>query len=593
MKKLVVFYLLGCLLPFISNAQWSNNPNENTMIVDTTGSQIVPVVVTNSLGESYISWYSEFDNLNYDVYLQKMDKNGLKLWDEEGVLISDHETKTWVTNYDMILDQDENVILVTQDKRTGNSDVFAYKMSPDGEFIWGNDGIQLSNTTGFDPSPQVTVADNNDLIFLWGEEPGDSTSNSVLYVTRYSSNGNKLWETILSDTIDFMLPQMLYTNEHLIVSWITKTHKTDTAPGEENWMHVFAQMLNSEGLPVWEHNVQIDSLDLMSFGSLYTTPFLTSDGNGGAYVMWQSFFVSETGGRPTTYVNRLFADGTIWFAGGYSVSQSTGNYHAEAQMEFIEDVEKLMVCWQEYHFDEINQIDCWGIYGQLFDSQGQYLWDENGHEIIPLLCSEDTSYSSIRLGKSTNNNAVITFQKDYFSIEGSDSSLVSNVYALSLDLGGEMTWSPPVVPLSITKSNKYQSFLSNLVDDQFVLAWNDNISNPNDYFDFGIYAQNISVDGVIGPTSVFNNSIPDLVRVSLFPKPANHQVEIRYTLKKACDVNIDLLNLDGSVIGSYRQDNCHIGTYAQPINISGLSAGMYLVRMKSHHVTSYHKLILN
>ncbi len=593
MKKLVVIYLLVCLLPFISNAQWSNNPNENTLIVDTTGSQIVPVVVTNSLGESYISWYSEFDNLNYDVYLQKMDKNGLKLWDEEGVLISDHETKTWVTGYDMILDQDENVILVTQDKRTGNSDVFAYKISPDGEFIWGNDGIQLSNTTGFDPSPQVTVTDNNDLIFLWGEEPVESTMNSVLYVTRYSSNGNKLWESTLSDTLDFMLPQMLYINDHLIVSWITKTHQTDTALGEENWMHVFAQMLNSEGLPIWEHNVQIDSLDLMSFGSLYTTPFLTSDGNGGAYVMWQSFYVSETGGRPTTYINRLFADGTIWFPGGYSVSQSTGNNHAEAQMEFKEDVEKLMVCWQEYHFDEINQIDCWGIYGQLFDSQGQYLWDENGREIIPLLCSEDTSYSAIRLGKSSNNNAVLAFQKDYFSIDGSDTSMVSNVYALSLDLGGEMTWSPPIVPLSITNSDKYQSFLSNLVDDQFVLAWNDNISNPDDYFDFGIYAQNISVDGVIGPTSVFNNSKPDLVRVGLLPNPANHQVEIRYTLKKACDVNIDLLNLDGSVIGSYSQDNCHIGTYSQPINISGLSAGMYLVRMKSHHVTSYHKLIIN
>ena len=232
MKKLVVIYLLVCLLPFISNAQWSNNPNENTLIVDTTGSQIVPVVVTNSLGESYISWYSEFDNLNYDLYLQKMDKNGLKLWDEEGLLISDQETKTWLTGYDMILDQDENVILVTQDKRTGNSDVFAYKISPDGEFIWGNDGIQLSNTTGFDPSPQVTVTDNNDLIFLWGEEPVESTMNSVLYVTRYSSNGNKLWESTLSDTLDFMLPQMLYINDNLIVSWITKTHQTDTALGE-------------------------------------------------------------------------------------------------------------------------------------------------------------------------------------------------------------------------------------------------------------------------------------------------------------------------------------------------------------------------
>ncbi|MBC8320962.1 MAG: T9SS type A sorting domain-containing protein [Bacteroidetes bacterium] len=593
MKKNLFTLLITLVIPIFALAQWSNTPNHNTMIADTIGSQVVPIVVTNSLGETYISWYSEFEDLNYDVYLQKMDKNGMKLWDEEGLLISDHETNTWVTTYDMILDQNENVILVTQDMRTGNSDVFAYKISPSGEFLWGDNGIQLSNTTGFDPSPQVTVTNNNDLIFLWGEELIDTTQNTILFVTRYSPDGNKLWETNLSDTLDFMLPQMVYTNDNLIVSWITKIHQKDTIPGEEDWMHVFAQMLNSEGIPVWEHNVQIDSLDLMNYESLYTTPYLTSDGNGGAYVMWESFFIVETGGMPTTYINRLYEDGTVWKPGGYSVSQFTGNYHAEAQMVFLEDVEKLMVCWQEYHYDHANQIDCWGVYGQLFDADGGYLWDANGLEIIPLICSMDTSYSGISLGQSMNNNVVLMYQKDYFSIDGSDTSLVTHIYATSLDTDGDMIWSPPLVPLSVTSSNKYQAALGNLVDNQWVLAWNDNISNPNNYFDFGIYAQNISVDGVLGPLSVPTLVKPDNITIVASPNPANNFVNIDYTLISNGRVWIDLLDVNGRVLKQYNDGKMTRGTYSQKIDISGLNPGMYIIKLQVNSSHVYCKIIKN
>lgn len=38
------------------------------MINDTIGSQNIPMVVKHSVGETYISWFSEFNNLNYDVY---------------------------------------------------------------------------------------------------------------------------------------------------------------------------------------------------------------------------------------------------------------------------------------------------------------------------------------------------------------------------------------------------------------------------------------------------------------------------------------------------------------------------------------------
>lgn len=593
MKKKIYTYLALWLLPIAIIAQWSNNPTENTMITDTLGSQVVPIVVTNSTGDSYISWYSEFGDLNFDLYLQKMDKNGFKLWNNDGLKISDHETMTWVTEYDMILDKDENVILVTQDIRTGNSNIFAYKISPSGEFIWGNDGLQLTNTPGFDPAPQVTVTSNNDLIFLWAEEPENTTQVSTVFVSRYSEDGTKLWETNLSDTLDFMLPHMLYTdNDDLIVSWITLDTISDTLAGQTNWMHVFAQKLNANGTLAWENNIQIDSSNLMRYLSLYPASSLESDNNGGAYIMWQSFFTTEHGGSgmPTTYINRIHSDGSIWKPDGYSVSTNSINYHAEAQMEYLEHLDKLMVCWQEYHLN--SGTDCWGIYGQLFSSEGDYLWDEAGKEIVPLNCTMDTSYSELHIDESINNDIALFYEKNYWSIIGVDTLEIAHMYALTIDTEGNMIWSPPTIPISLTGSTKYQSALSNLVDNQWVIAWNDNISNPGDNFDFGIYAQNISVNGKLGPLSINEEKNNNIFNINISPNPVSNYFRVEYNLDKTSVIQIDLLSMSGTVIKKYFDNTKSSGIHSEQIDVSDLSSGIYILRVKSKNQSSMKKLII-
>lgn len=592
MKKKLFIYVLFCFPPFVAMAQWSNNPNQNLMIADTTGSQILPIVVSNSLGETYISWFSEFGDNNYDVYLQKLDKNGVKFWDGAGLQISIHETDTWVTTYDMKLDNDENVILVNQDKRTGISNVFAYKISPTGEFLWGNDGIQLSNTPGFDPAPKVVVADNNDLVFMWTEESPDSTLNTLLFVSRVSANGTKIWETSLADTLyDFMLPQILATtNDDFIVSWMTKSNLADTAIGQINWMHVFAQKIDAYGQPVWGNNIQIDSGLIMPFESLYTTPYLENDENGGAYVLWQSYTPVHHGGIPTTYLNRLYDDGSLWKPNGYNVSQLVENNHTEAQMIYLQDVDKVMVCWKEYHYDG---TDCWGVQGQLFDSDGNQLWTDTGKVFVPLLCAVDTAYNGIRFEESTNNNALLIYQKDYLHIVGADTSFKTEIYAMSIDIEGEMIWSPPVVALSLSSSNKYQSALSNLGDDQWVLAWNDNLLNPDQLFDYGIYAQNISIDGVIGPLSILEKPTKHTSDVIISPNPAVNYTNIEYSIEEPGIVEISLLNLNGHEITQHIYGRKAVGTYNMQLNTSNLGSGMYIIKLRRGNSSTYKKFIKN
>lgn len=590
MKSKTIFLLIF-LLPVFAISQWSDDPNVNTKVNDTIGSQVLPKVATNSLGETYISWFSDPGNLNYNVYLQKLDKNGMKIWDEGGLLISDHETMSWVTDYDMILDNEENVILANQDKRTGDRNVFAYKISPDGDFLWGSDGVQLSNTVGFDPSPQVVVADNNDLVFMWAEDPVDTTANSPIYIKRVSPGGNILWESMLSDTTyDYMLPQILHTdNDDFIISWMTKTNLPDTIIGEEHYMHVFAQKIDMDGNPVWADKIQIDSGNIMLYLSLYSTPFLCSDGDGGAYVMWQSFFVDQQDGNPTTYINRIDQNANLWAPNGYSVSMNSGNYQASAVMEYFKDEEKLMVSWQEYHYQ--SGTDCFGVYGQLFSANGQYLWDENGLEIVPLICAVDTLIYSVEMERSINNNVIVTYGKEYFSIDGSDTTFQTELYATSIGLDGQKLWTPEFVPLSLTFSTKNYFDLGNRVGDQLVSVWSDNRENPEDDFDFGIYTQNISVDGQIGPLGINQQNTNAEQLFDIFPNPVDYFVQVNYTIESACEVEIILLDIHGKIIKELFSGSQLSGTYHQIIDLSELENGVYLLQFNGNKTTACKKLI--
>ncbi|NOX86745.1 MAG: T9SS type A sorting domain-containing protein [Chlorobi bacterium] len=594
MKKKAFTYLFFFAIPFLAFAQWADNPYENTMVNDSTGLQAVPMVVTNSSGESYISWYSATEGFRFDVFLQKFDKNGLKLWDKGGLLISNHATQTWVTTYDMILDNDENVVLVTQDQRTGNSNVFAYKISPEGNFLWGDDGLQLSNTTGFDPSPKIALADNNDVVFMWDDNPADTLLNSTVIVKRVSQDGNILWETNLADTAyDFILPQILHTeNDDFIVSWMTKSNLRDTIPGQINWMHVFTQKLDLDGNPVWENNIRIDSGQLMSYLSLHTTPYLNSDGEGGAYVMWQSFYsLQQEGGKPTTYVNRLYENGSLWNPNGRSVSRLLNNYHTGASMAYLSEVDKLMLAWTEYHYDAAELTDCFGIYGQLFGSDGQYLWDENGKEIIPLNCTRDTSYFNLLLRESPDNNAALVYQKDFFSINEGDTAIRDHVLSVAIDTDGNFVWYPNIVPLSLTSSYKLHAFMGNLIDNQWVIAWEDNIENPDNYFYTGIYAQNLGVDGEIGPLAIHTQPEKQLKNITAFPNPSADQIQIEYSLPADGLVEIDLFDVNGKMVKTIYSEEKRSGNHDFVLQIADLKPGVYFLRIQQNGTFGFHKII--
>ncbi len=96
-KKIFTLMLVALLGWQIASAQWNSNAAENTRYTDLSGEQVIPKIAVCTDGFAYIAWFSNHTG-NYNVYLQRIDKDGNPQWPNNGILISDNTQDSWLTN---------------------------------------------------------------------------------------------------------------------------------------------------------------------------------------------------------------------------------------------------------------------------------------------------------------------------------------------------------------------------------------------------------------------------------------------------------------------------------------------------------------
>jgi hypothetical protein len=180
-----MMFLLVVILVISARGQWSDNPAINNAIALLTGEQAIPKIATCPNGDTYIGFFSN-ETGNYNVKLQRLDSQGNPLWADNGILISSHSSMTWLTDWDMAADISNHCILTWQDIRNGNNNTYAYRISPEGNFVWGADGIALSNNSAFNAAPKVVTTPAGNAVFAW-------TSDNVIIMQKISPAGAKQW----------------------------------------------------------------------------------------------------------------------------------------------------------------------------------------------------------------------------------------------------------------------------------------------------------------------------------------------------------------------------------------------------------------
>lgn len=467
MKQLLIFIVMLLFLPIAGISQWSDNPGENLQITDLPGERAISKVAVSPAGDYYIGYFSQ-EAGNYNVRLQRLDQDGYILWEENGILVSDHPNMTWLTDWDLTADHDNHAILTWQDIRSGgNNNTVAYRIAPDGSFVWGNNGIMLSNSTDFDVSPKVIVTAANNAVFAWQSE-----SNIILQ--KISPDGTKQWGEwgiTLSSAKDYAWPQLLPAGDDDIILKYYEDSGPFWAPDRD----LLAQRFDADGSPVWpQPAVIVDDGSITAWTQILS---MKPDGNDGFFISWHDYQLSGT--QASAWLQHVNANGQIQFqANGVLLSNLVGNNQFHPALAMSQYDQNIYVFWTETDGDQFFS----GISGQKVSPNGSIFWGEGGKVIIPL----GTPSITIHEVAATDNDIIVMYDQ-------SSSGTSYNLHAIRLDSNGNFVWDTQSKPISTVNSTKTHTCVSEYANGQWVLSWTGNrTGSPN------IFAQNIQPDGSLG-----------------------------------------------------------------------------------------------
>lgn len=570
MKKIILLLLLMVTSSSLF-AQWSSNPSINLTICDTTNEQVLPKIATTTDGGCYIGWFDARSG-GYAVYLQRLNPQGVKQFPAGGLLISNNPQSSSLVDWDLAVDDSNCCVLAFTDTRAGSSiNPFAYRISPSGQFLWGANGIALTDSVAvYQANPKVICTSDGNFIIPW-------QYNNKIGIQKINKAGTKVWGNVplmvignpsISEKFNYPIG-VSSDNGNFILYWIGYTGSF-ISPAN---FKLYTQKYSPAGSGLWG-NPQDTLWNLGSAQGTYQ-PTIYSDGNNGAVYVWQSYFSGPT----VCYVQRKNSAGQIQFPINGSAVTTTGatmlNFAPAAS--YMPSTGETYVFWQRKN--SLQSVI--GVYGQKFSATGTRMWADSGLVVKPL---DGNSFASLS-----------TFVKDT-SILGYYMEIVTAgntglAKAFNLNRSGVLQWGGNIITPGAAVSGKGRMSTAITQNGMSILAFQDNRNDAG-----GIYAQNINFNGTYGPaTGVINESglTPDKYSLSQnYPNPFNPSTTIKFDLAKNGFVSIKIFDILGREIKSLVNDNFNKGSYEVSFNASEISSGVYFYKMESGDFSQIKKMML-
>jgi hypothetical protein len=476
MSKVMRLLLISQAIWFASGAidagaQWPTDPAANMIICDRAGEQLLAKVAATSDGGCYVSWHDHASG-NYDIYMQRLNSAGETQWDENGILISDQPQETWITDYDLIADLDDYAVVVFNDIRNGSDrDIYAYRISPDGDFAWGTDGVTISDNDGFEPDPRAVATSEGNVVIAWPED-------NMAHLRKITPSGDDFWEgpSTVTLTFDYSVwsVRLAPAEEDGFILQV----QIATGPNFWDPSHLYMHKFNVMGEDLWAP----DGVGVMTTGGIapYMRMDILEDGAGGAY----SFWYDTRDMVHHAYVQHVDGDGNaLWTQDGVLVSTTGGEMQMYPALARIPSTEDVIVF---YRITDLNQTVA-GIGGQKLNSAGARQWEDTGITYVPT-------------GSQDRFNVMALPQEDGAMVlykELPEGVVNSIVQAIKVDASGTEVWDPSPVTMVSTLSEKGTVTADESPGGQVIATWDDDRVDP----DGDIYLQNINPDGSFGPSS--------------------------------------------------------------------------------------------
>jgi hypothetical protein len=439
----------------------------NLALADGAGEQSVPLVAVTPEGDTWVAWFDGSSGA-YQVRLQRLDPAGTERWPHNGMLVSAHPQNTAIYGWDMIADRDGNAVVVFSDIRDGGDlDTFAYRIAPDGTFLWGPNGVQLSVNPDFDPAPHVAQASDGDFVFVWQRDP--AAGDGDIRMQRLAPDGSLRFAVggipvVVSAGEDPGFVDLAAAdNGTVILSWL-RNIRSFSSP-----RHLRARKFDATGAPVWPSFVNV--YDAFSLPLGYA-PKIRADGAGGAWLWWHR----SDGSTFNSFVQHLDAAGTELYPHlGVEVSTTPGMYHIDPALAIAPDTGLPIIFWNERNSTQSQ----WGIYAQKLDASGVRQWGAGGVVLIPV----STVPRSFPRAAGYADGAIAVLE---------ETPSTDRLIALRVDGSGAPVWASPIV-VSSAASGKARYPIAADAAGVVRVVWEDDRAGSVD-----VYGQNLNPDGTLG-----------------------------------------------------------------------------------------------
>lgn len=231
--------------------QWTNN---GVIISATTLNQRNPKISIGPSGSANIVWEdnrSGSAGTDYDIYAQRVNANGVVQWTVNGVaLCTATGPQTNPTVASRGFGAEVGVVVAWQDLRTADQDIYAQAINGDAVILWAANGVVISAATGAQFYPSIVYDLNSSShggIIIWEDY---RSGNADVYAQRVNGIGVTQWTAngvaIGTGTGDQTKPKLVASGTgEAIITW------QDTRNGNTD---IFAQHINATGTVQWAAN---------------------------------------------------------------------------------------------------------------------------------------------------------------------------------------------------------------------------------------------------------------------------------------------------------------------------------------------------
>ena len=537
--KLNIFILFIILICGSGNsfAQWANDPNSNTVLVNGPVDPINISAVLDLKGGAYIFWQDKQGSSKSNVFFMHFDQNGKPSfrYDGKGVAATSDVQENPLAVID---NQGKSIIVWKQTDKKRNSELFAQKLTENGLRLWGTDGLRLTDSKTEIIDYSIKVDDKGFSFISYIEKTKQLPNKYLISLRKIDPNGR-----LLSDS-----------SNGLVYNSGNNISETEIVPDNRGGSFFFwlesinqktilkSQYVDSNGLNKWSNK----PISVSKTGSSVINYLVNK--------MGKDIYVAITyQGKKKAVYQQLISDtgALLWGGDGRLLSYQPGS---QLNPQFVILDSTVVVSWTN-EFEKTKDV-----FIQRFDKSGKSLWGSNGKKVINIKGNQFGQ----KIVYDDQGGIIIAW------IDKKDKEPFAILSIQKIDLNGNLVWAKDGV--TISSSQKMQKSYLNLVSDNeggAIAIFKGNINGKSNIYGQKIFSTGTYASQILGfATEVINDS----VKISWYA--ANEASGTQYYIQRST-ANNNSEESNWKTVGTLQIDNKKQANYYEYFDIPDTNGSIY------------------